>query len=113
MEIMNSLTGVSLRERSGKQLKYYIHLTEEMAKTAIEALDLSQRSYNCLMRAGYNTIGDICRAVADGKSLKSIRNCGTKSVHEIQEKLFLFQYSSLSETKREAFLAEVVRLNLI
>ncbi len=71
MEVMNGLTGVSLRERNCKQLKYYIHLTEEMAKTAIEALDLSQRSYNCLMRAGYNTIGDICRAVADGK-LKSV-----------------------------------------
>ena len=110
---MNSLTGVSVREKKGKQLKYYIHLTEEMARTTIEALDLSQRAHNCMMRAGFNTVGDICEAVAAGKSLMSLRNCGTKSVHEIQEKLFLFQYSSLSETKREAFLAEVVRLNLI
>ena len=112
MEIISSLEGVSVREKKGKQLKYYIHLTEEMARTTIEALDLSQRAHNCLMRAGFNTVGDICEAVANGKSLMSLRNCGIRSVQEIQEKLFLLQYNSLSETKREAFLAEVVILNL-
>ena len=113
MEIMNSLTGVSVREKKGKQLKYYIHLTEEMARTTIEALDLSQRSHNCLMRAGFNTVGDICEAVASGKSLMSLRNCGIRSVREIQEKLFLLQYNSLNEAEREKYLAEVVRVNLV
>ena len=112
MDIMNSLEGVSLKEKAGKQFKFTMHLTEEMVGAPLETLDLSQRSYNCLMRAGYGTVGDICEAIAGGKSLKSIRNCGAKSVREIQEKLFLLQFNSLDASKREKYLQEVVRLNM-
>jgi DNA-directed RNA polymerase subunit alpha len=86
-------------------------MTEKMSEVGLEALDLSVRSYNCLKRAGYNTVGDVFDGLASGKELRSIRNCGTTSAREIMEKLFLFQYESLSEKNREWYLLEVVVLN--
>ncbi|MCO0832558.1 DNA-directed RNA polymerase subunit alpha [Fructobacillus sp. W13] len=51
----------------------------------IEDLDLSVRSYNCLKRAGINTIEELTdRSEAD---MMKVRNLGRKSLDEIQEKL--------------------------
>ncbi|MDR0838073.1 MAG: AAA family ATPase [Oscillospiraceae bacterium] len=50
--------------------------------TKIEELDLSVRSYNCLMRAGMKTLGDIVRAAREG-TLVNVRNLGKKSFEEI------------------------------
>ena len=51
----------------------------------IEELDLSLRSFNCLMRAGIRTAGQL-RAMSD-EELFRIRNLGRKNVAEIREKL--------------------------
>ncbi|CAK8054709.1 DNA-directed RNA polymerase subunit alpha [Eupransor demetentiae] len=51
----------------------------------IEDLDLSVRSYNCLKRAGINTITELTdRTEPD---MMKVRNLGRKSLDEIQEKL--------------------------
>lgn len=112
MEIMNELDGVTLREKRGGRFRFRMHLTPAMSDSSIEALDLGVRSYHSLKRAGYNSIGEVAEAVASGKELKSIRNCGSKSVREIMEHMFLFQYYSLKPEKREAYLKEVVELNI-
>lgn len=51
----------------------------------IDVLDLTVRSYNCLRRAGINTIGDLLLLSED--KLRTIRNLGNKSVKEILTKL--------------------------
>ena len=86
-------------------------MTQGMSDTSIEALDLSVRSYNSLKRAGYNSIGDVVDAISTGTELKGIRNCGAKSVREIMEHLFLFQYNSLPADRQDAYLVEVVKMN--
>ena len=111
MGIMNQLDGVQLREKHGSSFKFRMHMTESMSDTSIEALDLSVRSYNSLKRAGFNNIGDVVEAISGGTELKSIRNCGAKSVREIMEHLFLFQYNSLPADKQDGYLMEVVRMN--
>lgn len=110
--IMNSIDGVELKEKHGGQFHFQLRLTEQMKTTPLEALELGQRSYNCLKRAGYGTIGELAVAITGGKDLKNIRNCGAKSVREIMEQLFLFQYMSLSPEQREEYLKEVVRMNV-
>lgn len=57
----------------------------ESLDTPIENLDLSVRSFNCLKRAGKNTL----RAVADMSAydVKQVRNLGRKSVLEVRDKL--------------------------
>lgn len=54
----------------------------------ITELNLSVRSYNCLKRAGCDTIRDILDCMGeDGKGLRKIRNLGTRSENEILEKI--------------------------
>ena len=111
MEIMNQMEGVNLREKKGGRFKFRLHLTPAMSDVSIEALDLSPRAYNSLKRAGYDSIGVLVDAIADGNSLMKIRNCGAKSVREIMEHLFVYQYNSLPTEKREAYLCETVMIN--
>ena len=110
--IMNDMEGVELKEKHGGQFHFRLHLTEKMQNTPLEALELGQRSYNCLKRAGYSTIGELTDAISGSQDLKSIRNCGAKSVREIMEQLFLFQYNSLKPEKKEDYLKEVVQMNI-
>ena len=53
--------------------------------TNIEDLDLSVRSYNCLKRAGINTIGELVQK--DEDEMMKVRNLGRKSLEEVQQKL--------------------------
>lgn len=56
----------------------------KMEKT-IEDLDLSVRSYNCLRRAGINTVADLI--AKSEEDMMKVRNLGRKSLKEIKEKL--------------------------
>ena len=59
-------------------------LAEDLA-LPIEDLDLTVRSYNCLKREGIHTVGElVSRSEAD---LLDIRNFGSKSIHEVADKL--------------------------
>jgi DNA-directed RNA polymerase subunit alpha len=51
----------------------------------IEELDLSVRSFNCLKRAGINTVEDLV-AKSEGDMMK-VRNLGRKSLEEVINKL--------------------------
>ena len=113
MEIMNGIKGVNLHEKKGGKFYFYLQPTKEMREAGIEALDLSQRSYNSLKRAGFHSVGEVAEAVASGRELRNIRNCGAKSVREIMEHLFLYQYQSLPVEKRSEYLLEVVAMNLV
>ena len=56
--------------------------------TSIEDLNLSVRSFNCLKRAGCNTIGDVLECMGEeGTGLRRIRNLGNRSETEILEKI--------------------------
>ena len=56
----------------------------ELSKT-IEELDLSLRSFNCLKRAGYNTVGEIIEK--SESALKDIKNFGKKSLEDVIDKI--------------------------
>ncbi len=111
MGIMNQIDGVNLHEKKGGMFKFNLHMTQAMRNTALEALDLSPRPYNCLKRAGLDTVGDVVTRASLEYALHNIRNCGKTSVREILEHLFLFQYYSLPPEKRDDYLMEVVMLN--
>lgn len=52
---------------------------------AIEELDLSVRSYNCLKRAGISTVAELIER--DEEEMMKVRNLGRKSLEEVQLKL--------------------------
>ena len=85
-----------------KHLSLFINLTEKVDEVeiaddkgeddrvkilemTIEELDLSVRSYNCLKRAGINTVHDLTNKSED--DMMKVRNLGKKSLEEVQQKL--------------------------
>jgi len=85
-----------------KHLSLFINLTEEVAEVEIldekaeddkakvlemtvEELDLSVRSYNCLKRAGINTVEELIQKTEE--DMMKVRNLGKKSLEEVRRKL--------------------------
>lgn len=61
---------------------------EEAEEFFIEELDLSVRAFNCLKKAGINTVADILDKMSGGKPLcKQVRHMGVKTEQEVYEKL--------------------------
>lgn len=56
-----------------------------MASMMIEDLDLSVRSYNCLKRAGIQTVEELTQKTEE--EMMRIRNLGKKSLKEVKDKL--------------------------
>ncbi len=58
---------------------------EKVLEMTIEELDLSVRSYNCLKRAGINTVEELTQKTEE--DMMKVRNLGKKSLEEVQQKL--------------------------
>jgi DNA-directed RNA polymerase subunit alpha len=58
---------------------------EKVLEMTIEELDLSVRSYNCLKRAGINTVQELTERTMD--DMMKVRNLGRKSLEEVEQKL--------------------------
>lgn len=57
----------------------------KVLEMSIDELELSVRSYNCLKRAGINTVEELCSKTTD--DMMKVRNLGRKSLDEVREKL--------------------------
>lgn len=97
-----------------KHLNLFINLTEKVEEIevpseenednknkvldmTIEELDLSVRSYNCLKRAGINTVEELIRRSED--EMMKVRNLGKKSLEEVQHKLVELNVKLREETE--------------
>ena len=58
---------------------------EKVLEMNIDELELSVRSYNCLKRAGINTVEELCNRTSD--DMMKVRNLGRKSLEEVLAKL--------------------------
>jgi len=58
---------------------------EKVLEMTIEELDLSVRSYNCLKRAGINTVSELANKTEE--DMMKVRNLGRKSLEEVKAKL--------------------------
>ncbi len=74
---------------TGKDMEIMVEREEEEEGSAldmtIEELDLSVRSYNCLKRAGINTVQQLVQKTEE--DMMKVRNLGRKSLEEVQTKL--------------------------
>jgi DNA-directed RNA polymerase subunit alpha len=79
---------VELSEKA-KSTDYMIEREEttnnSILETSIADLDLSVRSYNCLMRAGIKDVKDLI--AKSEEDMMKVRNLGRKSLKEVKEKL--------------------------
>ena len=58
---------------------------EKVLEMNIDELELSVRSYNCLKRAGINTVEELCNKTPE--DMMKVRNLGRKSLEEVLAKL--------------------------
>lgn len=58
---------------------------EKVLEMTIEELDLSVRAYNCLKRAGINTVAELVQR--NQEDMMKVRNLGRKSLEEVEQKL--------------------------
>ena len=58
---------------------------DKILEMTIEELDLSVRSYNCLKRAGINSVEELTQRTEE--DMIKVRNLGRKSLEEVQNKL--------------------------
>ncbi len=68
---------------------------EKLLEMTIEELDLSVRSFNCLKRAGINTVNDLIEKSEE--EMMKVRNLGKKSFDEVKEKLNSLGFDMQSE----------------
>ena len=68
---------------------------EKILEMTIEELDLSVRSFNCLKRAGINTVDDLINKSEE--EMMKVRNLGKKSFDEVKEKLKTLGFNLNSE----------------
>ena len=57
----------------------------KVLEMTIEELDLSVRAFNCLKRAGINTVAELVQR--NQEDMMKVRNLGTKSLEEVEQKL--------------------------
>ena len=68
---------------------------EKILEMTIEELDLSVRSFNCLKRAGINTVNDLIEKSEE--EMMKVRNLGKKSFDEVKEKLNSLGFEMIKE----------------
>ncbi|MCH5303440.1 MAG: DNA-directed RNA polymerase subunit alpha [Ruminococcus sp.] len=68
---------------------------EKVLEMTIEELDLSVRSFNCLKRAGINTVEDLTNKTTE--DMMKVRNLGRKSLEEVEFKLDSLGFSLKKE----------------
>lgn len=68
---------------------------EKILEMTIEELGLSVRSFNCLKRAGINTVEDLISKSEE--EMMKVRNLGKKSFDEVKEKLQSLGFDLSSE----------------
>lgn len=103
---MNTLCAVF-----GKGCQIELGFTQKLCDAEVKELEnLSVRSYNALMRAGCQTIGQAITAINENK-LPAVRNLGVKSIVEIRKLVLEYGYAQASERRKREFLHHLVRLN--
>ncbi|MBQ7864198.1 MAG: hypothetical protein IJ353_07025 [Lachnospiraceae bacterium] len=111
MKLVPTADFAAIKNRRGGKLRFPMYINNALMEADLEVLELSVRSSNCLHRAGYRTVGELVEAIESSEDLKKIRNCGTKSIDEIMEQLFCYQYSLIPASGKERFINRVLQLN--
>ena len=70
---------------NAKTAEVMVEKEEDVLEMSIDELELSVRSYNCLKRAGINTVEELTNKTSE--DMMKVRNLGRKSLEEVLAKL--------------------------
>lgn len=111
---MNQYSEISIKElmiERGENFRFPVYMNDGFMSTDIDVLDLSVRASNGLKKAGFFTVGAMVEKISGRDDLLKLRNMGKKSVSEVMEKLFCYQFSLLNDDMKKKFVTRVVELN--
>ena len=111
MKLVPEADIAEIKHRRGGKFRYPMYISNKLNTTDIDALELSVRANHCLHRAGFVTVGDLVANINGSEDLKKIRSCGAKTVDEIMEQLFCYQYMQLKEEKKVKYIRRILELN--
>lgn len=77
IELTDTVSGVEIGVQRDEDSR------DRLLEMPIEELDLSVRSFNCLKRAGINTVGELTNK--SDEDMMKVRNLGKKSLEEVKE----------------------------
>ncbi len=87
LKLFQNIAGSGIEDENGDGL--FTESAEEagtkVMEQTIEDLELSVRSYNCLKRAGINTVAELVQKTEE--DMMKVRNLGRKSLDEVKKKL--------------------------
>jgi DNA-directed RNA polymerase subunit alpha len=87
LKLFQNIAGSGIEDENGDGL--FTESAEEAGtktmEMTIEDLELSVRSYNCLKRAGINTVAELVQKTEE--DMMKVRNLGRKSLDEVKKKL--------------------------
>ena len=84
-EHLNIFVGLTDEAQNAEIMIEKKKIKRKVLEMSIEELDLSVRSYNCLKRAGINSVQELAdKSEAD---MMKVRNLGRKSLEEVKYKL--------------------------
>lgn len=121
-EMNKYLDGITIENLIAKRSElfhYKVTFNRIELVSDIDVLNLSQRSYNCLKRAGVYTIGDIIKnyntkpGATSRSQLRKIRNLGAKSADEIIMNLFYYHFMTIPLNERAAYMDQLLKENPI
>lgn len=115
IEIMSLEPDLDIAEfmiRRKGRFRFPIYLNENSNNTLIDDLELSARAKNCLEEAGFRTVGDLFERLNKREDLRRLRNCGDKTMDEIMEQLFCYQYSQIKEENKLKYIRRIIDLNI-
>ena len=90
--------GIDVKTNVNTEISYSLPLDE---------VGFSIRTYNCLKRAGYNTIKDICNATES--DVMQVRNLGRRCFQEIRDKLLNYGLSFKPDDKKDNWIPKYVK----
>ena len=79
VDLVDSMNGINILTTG------QVDMQQKVLETTIEEMELSVRSYNCLKRAGINTVQDLTQKSRE--DMLKVRNLGLKSLEEVINKL--------------------------
>jgi len=96
IEHLNIFTDLTEEETVSPIMKdKVVDQKDKVLEMVIEELDLSVRSYNCLKRAGINSVQEL--AEKSEEDMMKVRNLGRKSLEEVRAKLAELELSLRAE----------------
>ena len=119
-EMNRYLEGTTIEEimiTHSKMFHFKVNLSRSQMEQDIEVLDLTPRAYNCLRRAGINTLGSLINnystkeKLSSKQQLRRNRNLGEKTAIDILLKLFYYQFSITPDEEKADYMKSLIESN--